>query len=336
MDNKIPLLFGDLLQNTDNDENLNSYASDCESGISGTENEQRIHLSHSHNGLIKIHEGEKICEMIKKKFVSSLSCYGFKSQVEALYRKDNSDIMSRVKYQSFGLYSRGIEMKRNGNANVKYAWFGASMDELNSILSHGFGLPQSTGVYGNGVYLSPIDHPVESMQASTPDENGARHMLLCRVILGNTEVIHPGSGHRHNPSSEEFDSGIDNIVSPKKYIIWTGNMNTHILPEFVVTFRATSNCRGFKKISQPRKLPNSDWVPFATLINDLAKFLPPSSIKMISNNHTDYKKQKMTRNEMIQRVRQIAGDKLLISIIKSYREKGMGEIEQKKMRILKN
>lgn len=67
--------------------------------------------------------------------------------------------------------------------------------------------------------------------------------MMCRVILGKSEIIHPGSG-QDNPSSEEFDSGVDDLVSPKKYIVWGSRVNTHILPEFVVSFRASFHLSG--------------------------------------------------------------------------------------------
>lgn len=71
------------------------------------------------------------------------------------------------------------------------------------------------------------------------DENGVRHMLMCRVILGNTETISPGS-KQLQPSSTDFDSGIDNPVEPTKYIIWSAYMNTHIFPSYIVSFTAPS------------------------------------------------------------------------------------------------
>ncbi|KAL0335733.1 UNVERIFIED_CONTAM: putative inactive poly [ADP-ribose] polymerase SRO2 [Sesamum radiatum] len=322
-------LFEDLLHGSDtgnshygpNAEDQNqgdSCPSDCESGISGADNEQQIRLSG--NGLIRVDDAEVVYEIIKKKLVSSLSCYGFDAQVEAIHRNDYSGIMSRAKLQSFCIYSRAMEIKCGGNANVKYAWFGASKDEISTILDHGFGLPMNARTHGHGVHLSPVDHPVESMELASPDEDGLRHMLLCRVILGKTEVVCPGSEQYH-PSSEEFDTGIDNLASPQKYIIWTSSMNTHILPEFVVSFRASSSCRESQKGRQPIRQPNSEWMPFASLITTLSKFLPPDAVELISKNYGDYKKQKMSRHEMIQLVRQVAGDKLLMTIIKSYRGK---------------
>lgn len=80
---------------------------------------------------------------------------------------------------------------------------------------------------------------------SVVDEDGLRYLLLCRVILGKTELVQIGSEQCH-PSSEEFHSGVDNLAAPGKYIVWSTNMNTHILPEFVVSFRAPSCLAGEK------------------------------------------------------------------------------------------
>ncbi|KAK4394659.1 putative inactive poly [ADP-ribose] polymerase SRO5 [Sesamum angolense] len=197
---------------------------------------------------------------------------------------------------------------------------GFSAQEISEILSYGFGLPSNNGVYGYGVYLSTVDHPLESFQSSTADEDGLRHMLLCRVLLGSMEVICPGSRQYH-PSSEEFDSGVDDLSSPKKYIVWTTKMNTHILPDFVIGYRISSCCSGYQKILQPPKQPTSDWMHLDTLINALPKFLPADAIKSLSEHHRQYKKQKITRHAMIQRLRHVVGDDLLLLMIKSYGEK---------------
>lgn len=61
-------------------------------------------------------------------------------------------------------------------------------------------------------------------------------MMLCRVILGNMELLYPGSQQSY-PSSEKFDSGVDDLENPSHYIIWHMNVNTHIYPEYVVSFR---------------------------------------------------------------------------------------------------
>lgn len=159
-------LFEDLLENSDTGnsnsmtdvvEDGDSCPSDCESGVSGGENE----LGNSDKGAVRIDGGEEIHGIITKKLVSSLSSSGFNAKVEGIHRIDFSSFTSRARLQSFCIYSRAVEMKCNGDANVKYAWFGGSKSEISSILSHGFCLPTSNGTHGYGVHLSPVDRPIQ-------------------------------------------------------------------------------------------------------------------------------------------------------------------------------
>lgn len=59
------------------------------------------------------------------------------------------------------------------------------------------------------------------------------------------EPVHLGSKQCY-PSCEDFDSGVDDPIDPRHYIVWNMNMNTHIYPEFVVSFKvsSTSNATG--------------------------------------------------------------------------------------------
>lgn len=68
------------------------------------------------------------------------------------------------------------------------------------------------------------------------DENGEQHMVLCKVIAGASELVKPPSEQFH-PSSEHFDTGVDDLLAPKRLIVWSTHMNTHILPLYVVSFK---------------------------------------------------------------------------------------------------
>ncbi|ONM00314.1 putative inactive poly [ADP-ribose] polymerase SRO1 [Zea mays] len=81
-----------------------------------------------------------------------------------------------------------------------------------------------------------------SVKFSAVDENGIVHMMLCRVIMGNVEIVHPGS-KQHQPSSDYFDSGVDDLKNPQHYIVWDMNLNRHIYPEFVVTVKLPSKTK---------------------------------------------------------------------------------------------
>ncbi|GMN30447.1 hypothetical protein TIFTF001_002787 [Ficus carica] len=78
---------------------------------------------------------------------------------------------------------------------------------------------------------------------SDGDENNVRYLVLCSVIMGRMEAIPLGSKQCY-PSSNDFDSGTDNLEHPKHYIIWNMNMNTHIYPEFIVSFKVPSGFEG--------------------------------------------------------------------------------------------
>ena len=54
-----------------------------------------------------------------------------------------------------------------------------------------------------------------------------------------------GLGSRQfHPSSNDYDNGVDDVQSPRYYIVWNMNVNTHIYPEFVVSFKVYSNLKG--------------------------------------------------------------------------------------------
>lgn len=80
--------------------------------------------------------------------------------------------------------------------------------------------------------------------ATEPDEEGLRYLLLCRLILGKPELIISGSKQSY-PSSAEFDSGVNDLHNPRNYVIWSCNMNSFILPSYIVSFRSP-RLRGYK------------------------------------------------------------------------------------------
>jgi len=61
--------------------------------------------------------------------------------------------------------------------------------------------------------------------------------------MGNMEVVQPGSKQFH-PSRENFDSGVDDLQNPRHYVVWSMNINTHIFPEYVVSFKVPAKCEG--------------------------------------------------------------------------------------------
>jgi hypothetical protein len=75
------------------------------------------------------------------------------------------------------------------------------------------------------------------------DENEIKHLVLCRVIMGKMELLRPSSD-QHCSSGYEYDNGVDDIQRPEHYVVWNMNRNTHIYPEFVVSFKAPLDVKG--------------------------------------------------------------------------------------------
>lgn len=297
-----------------NDDVHDPEVSDSESSVVGSVNEEKS------SGLVRIDESDKVHGIITNKFLSGLGCFGSSTQITEIHKETCSSFTKQAKLQSFLIFTKAVEKKCGGNANVKYAWFGASKDDINNIFSHGFSCPSNNGAYSQAICLSPDDNSLDCLQTAVPDRNGIRHLLLCRVILGKSEIVHPGSGQCH-PSSEEYDTGVDNLPSPRKYIVWSTHMNSYIFPEFMVSFRVTSHAKEPQRNAVPVQNPKSPWITFPTLISALSKFLPPQTVKLITKYHSDHKERKITRRDLIQQVRKLAGDELLTAIIKSCKNK---------------
>jgi hypothetical protein len=84
---------------------------------------------------------------------------------------------------------------------------------------------------------------VFSAKFAEADDNGEKHIILCRVILGNVETVVAGS-QQYYPSSIDFDTGTDDPKNPKWYVVWSSVMNRHIIPECVVSFKSSINVPG--------------------------------------------------------------------------------------------
>ncbi|XP_060212606.1 inactive poly [ADP-ribose] polymerase RCD1-like isoform X1 [Lycium barbarum] len=145
------------------------------------------------------------------------------------------------------LFEKQVEItkKYRGNANVRHAWLAASKDLISTFMNYGLahGGPKDKNKFGVGVHLSARDCASKSAINCDVDENGVHYMVFTRVILGNVEPLHWGSEQCH-PSDEKYDSGVDDLENPTFYVVWNMNMNTHIYPEYVVSFRIPPGAEG--------------------------------------------------------------------------------------------
>ncbi|CAN4128111.1 unnamed protein product [Withania somnifera] len=158
-----------------------------------------------------------------------------------------SQCSSKYMRNRLELFDKQVEItqKYRGNSNVRYAWLAASKEVVSTVMNYGIvhgACGQKTDL-GVGLHLVAQDCASKSVASCDIDENGIRYMVLCRVVLGNEELLRFGSEQSY-PSNEKYDSGVDDLESPTYYTIWNMNMNTHIYPEYVVSFRMSSGAEG--------------------------------------------------------------------------------------------
>lgn len=48
----------------------------------------------------------------------------------------------------------------------------------------------------------------------------------------------PLGSNQFRPSSEKYESGVDDLSNPKTYVIWDAYRNSHIFPEYIISFQS--------------------------------------------------------------------------------------------------
>ncbi|KAI8528778.1 hypothetical protein RHMOL_Rhmol12G0173900 [Rhododendron molle] len=269
------------------------------------------------NGLTRIHEGNTCYKVINGCIAQGM---GKDTNVAAVHKIPWSGPNERL--EGFRISSAEMVKTCGGNGNVKHAWYGGSREEICGIISHGFRRCRQSdhGEDGFGIHLYPLDFAMDGLLTSTEDEYGLRHLLLCNVVVGKMEVVRLGS-KQFKPSSDEFDSGVDNLPRPTRIIIWEAYMNSRIFPSYVVSFKA-HNVRGFGRDRTPVYKPTTPSVGFSVLIPKLANVLPPSKMALLHKYQSEFRSKKISRAQLIHRLRQLAGDELLKDMIKTRESDG--------------
>ncbi|KAA3462618.1 putative inactive poly [ADP-ribose] polymerase SRO2 [Gossypium australe] len=80
-------------------------------------------------------------------------------------------------------------------------------------------------------------------------------------------------------------------------------------------------CFGSKGLTEPKTIKPKTWITFGTLISILSPFLDHSQRASLEEQYTNYLEKNITRPQMIQRVRAIAGNQLLSAVVKLYTNK---------------
>ncbi|KAJ0237365.1 inactive poly [Hirschfeldia incana] len=272
-------------------------------------------LPSSDSTTLLLREGNQEHDVITKCFLSGFGAASTLANIVTIRKKSPNTITTRAKSLAFRIFTEATARKNNGDPNVKYCWYPGSREQIERILTHGFSTRDIDDSRGIGIHLVPSNFSLFAAEATEEDEEGLRHLLLCRLILGKTEEIVSGSKQTY-PSSVEFDSGVDDVLNPRKYIIWSSAMNSHIMPTYIVTFRSPR----LSVVSRGGS-PSSPRVSFAALVSSLSKSMDTLRMNLIMTTYDDFRKRKIQRDELVRKMREVAGDNLLAQIIKNHRDK---------------
>ncbi|XP_011019510.1 PREDICTED: probable inactive poly [ADP-ribose] polymerase SRO2 [Populus euphratica] len=177
---------------------------------------------------------------MKTQFLMGIKQYANDTEFIALHKNMGFTPLKLARFFVLTSFEKVILQKRGalGDAKVDHGWFGASKEEIIQIISYGFSWCNGQS-HGLGVYLSPFEFLLDAVKFTIADENGMRYMLLCYLTMGNMEVIPAGSKQVY-PSSVEFDTGVDDLEAPRRLLVRSAFMNSHICPAPAcnITFKA--------------------------------------------------------------------------------------------------
>lgn len=239
----------------------------------------------SRNGLVRVPKGCSDFKELENLFLSGMDFLAEDTNIVAIHYKDGFP-----------------------TDHAQYAWYAGSKEDVCKIFTNGFSrveCPKIGVSYGFGVYL--YSDSIYGALSSVADESRIKHLLLCRVDLGKVEVIPPGS-KQLGPSSEEFNSGVDDAQTPKRYIIWGASKNTRVSPVCVISFK-TPSFKEFIHMNEIRGTPNFGMARAHQILFMLSKILTPVMMDHISKLLKDcIEDNKLSDSQMIEKVIDVAGE----------------------------
>jgi len=278
---------------------------------------------------------------VQNLFLSGMSPFATPSNILHVHRYSPNDITAQCRFEAFERQMKSTKEAR-GDANVKYGWLGSRKSDIVRILINGLGTtanPVEKAGLSAGVYLSPENRAFTSVGLCDVDEKGVQYMLLCRMILGNVEAVEPGSQESF-PSSEIYDSGVDDCSNPKCYVMWPSHLSTHIRLEYLVSFKLVPKVRNYlldlkglwfnpslKEVGmdistlQPVMCetgegPTSPWISFRVLFAVIQDNVSSVAKELLFHHYEELKESIITREEMVKKMIIIVGEKVLLEALK--------------------
>ncbi|KAL6222540.1 hypothetical protein ACLB2K_005932 [Fragaria x ananassa] len=126
-------------------------------------------------------------ETILKSFGVGMGSAAGVTEVVAVHKNLVSRLTRRARFETFQVFSQAVGKKCGVNRNIRYAWYSGSRDEIADILVHGFSNVNADEC--GRIQLFPAKYALDGVSASQVGDDGFKHMLLSRVILGKMEEV---------------------------------------------------------------------------------------------------------------------------------------------------
>ncbi|KAL6132588.1 hypothetical protein ACLB2K_064828 [Fragaria x ananassa] len=323
----------------------NSDESDCESetadlnpGDDDADDQFRVF---TRNGFMSRVDGSSAqYETILKSFGVGMGSAAGVTEVVAVHKFLVSGMAGGPRVRIFRRFSNAVGAKCGGNPNIRYAWYGGSRDDIARVVAHGFG--SLNGDECGRIQLNAVKYALDGAKALEVGDDGLRHMLLCLVVLGKMEEL-PSCSAQVKASSNEFDSGVDCVVNPRRYFVWSNCMN-YACPAFVVSFKGPASLEGYAttasttttqrgRVASASTMGNAlnkrsargGYISLGALVAALTRFLSPREMKIMVRLLEDFRAKKFDVEELKRKAKLIAGDKLF-SAMKLVAVKGSGTV----------
>ncbi|KAK9684726.1 hypothetical protein RND81_10G228000 [Saponaria officinalis] len=290
---------------------------DCESNVSNDDYDEELF---GDVNLVRLDKDDPIHNIIHNKFMACLADISKNTTTMKIW----SDFhCGESRLRCFEIYRKSLKDKYGDDNNVKYAWYATSKEDVTRIMSRGFGakdLPSYNGLLRDSIDLRPINFLNQSVNSCVIDEDGLMHIMLCRVLIERDDIVTDSNSSEFPSNFDDFNSEVEDnenhsTIPSTKYVIGSTKMNTHILPEYVISFKTRFATNYIAKRVLLKK-PNSPWMPFSTLIRALTKLIPSKELNLVNKQLRDFTERKISRVEFIQQLKGLVGVDLLVVIVK--------------------
>ncbi|KAK1555337.1 hypothetical protein Q3G72_025040 [Acer saccharum] len=259
----------------DKDDEVNSVDLPKRQRLTPNTNSDAVDSSRWMNSRL-LREAERVYSLIRNYFLDGIKTIDAGATITAIHQCTRAGHLERARFEVF---KKQIEITKaaRGASNTVYVWYGTSTGGVESILAYCFGMPSKISTYGVGIYLSPIGLPSLSAKLAEADQN-------------------------------DFDSGSDDPKSLNWYIVWSSNMNRHIIPECVVSYKPSGYLQG-----QSRGAHTFTKYSLEKLFSKMKSSLSPSKLQEVINLYHNYKDGKIAKYNFFKQLRLVAGYETLLS-----------------------